>query len=52
MKDPKDVVRAFVAAHNRHDIEELLSHPVTVGWLGISGTEVGEPESTKGPKPV
>jgi steroid delta-isomerase-like uncharacterized protein len=26
MKDPKDVVRAFVAAHNRHNIEELLSY--------------------------
>ena len=24
MKDPKEVVRAFVAAHNRHDIEALM----------------------------
>jgi steroid delta-isomerase-like uncharacterized protein len=24
MKDPKEVVRAFVAAHNRHDLEALL----------------------------
>ncbi|MDB6083614.1 MAG: ester cyclase [Gammaproteobacteria bacterium] len=26
MKDPKQVVKAFVDAHNRHDIEELLSY--------------------------
>lgn len=26
MKDPKQVVRDFVAAHNRHDIEALLGH--------------------------
>ncbi len=26
MKGPKEVVKAFVAAHNRHDIEELLGY--------------------------
>lgn len=26
MKDPKQVVRAFVDAHNRHDIEELMGY--------------------------
>lgn len=26
MKTPKDIVRAFVAAHNRHDIEELMGY--------------------------
>jgi steroid delta-isomerase-like uncharacterized protein len=26
MKDPKQVVRDFVAAHNRHDIEALLGY--------------------------
>jgi steroid delta-isomerase-like uncharacterized protein len=26
MKDPKQVVRAFVNAHNRHNLEELMSY--------------------------